>query len=283
MLDLTQRRTEGPATVAAMTIKRSGRPDNALALRMDLTVPIDTDEAAAVFDQVVPGTAALFQRRGAGSEDRARLNRSPSNMTVVAAFREDADDDEPLVSVMATVVRLSFIAAPKAVVAQYQIAMVVESSLLAVLAHHLGRQVEVSLATSQQVLPFASSPPVAAAHPYEVLVLSFETEASGAEQVVYGFGAVVDQDDEGYQIDDFGVEVYVDRSCVIACVPIIVPKGVQRTYEVRSKALGRTPTWRELIPAIGMQWAESAESGEPIQLRDGHVRAVLGMDAEGSA
>lgn len=286
MLDLTQRRTTGSAVVAALTVKRAGRGEGAVAVRLDLAVPVADEEAAEVLDQIVPGSLALFRRRSIGSEDRARLNRSPSDLTVVAALRDPkSPDDVPVLSVMAAVERLSFVSSPKFVHAIYRLRIVVDPSLLGAIAAYLEREVEVSLSTPQQVLPFVRSEPKPAeadpAGTEEREIVSFEVAArSSAEQVVYGFGEVLDETPDEILVSDFGVEAAVQVEHIVARVPLLASSAVLETYEVGCRAVGRSATWADLITALGVDWATSAESGEPLQLRDDHVRSVLGADGE---
>ena len=154
MLDLTQRRSASVALLSAIDIKRSGRNDDSISCRLDLSIEIESQDSADVFDQIVPGTSALYRRRVSGGEDRARLNRSPADLSVIAGLK-DRESGEAIASVISVVEKVSYVAAPKFAVAVYQIRMSIAPSLLGVLAEHLSRSVEVSFAAPQQVLPFA--------------------------------------------------------------------------------------------------------------------------------
>lgn len=298
MIDLSLRRTSSRALVSSIAIKRAGRGDS-LSLRVELSIPIDDESDAETFDRVVPGSLSLFRRRSTGSEDRARLNRSPSELTVIASLREaNSGDGDPSLSVMATVERLSFVSAPKFVAAVFSLRIVVEPSILATLGGWLERQVEVSFSIPQQVLPFvhpdtSGSGPTGEAElnredkpedepevdPDLVEILSFEVPAeSSDEQVVYGFGVVLDETPDEIRVADFGVEAAVSVEHVVARVRLVAPSPICETYRVGALALGRTPTWADLIPALGVEWATSAETGEPLRLRDTHVRPALGLD-----
>jgi len=291
MLDLSLRRTNSRAIVSALAIKRAGSGDS-LSVRVDLAIPVADESEAETLDRVVPGSLSLFRRRATGSEDRARLNRSPSDLTVIASLREvDSGDEDPSLSVMATVERLSFVAAPKFVAAVFRLRVVVEPSVLAVLACWLDRRVEVALSTPQQVLPFLRADETASeteaseteasettSDPDLVEVVSFEVASkSSDEQVVYGFGVVVDETPDEILVSDFGVECAVSVEYIVARVPIVAPAAIRSTYLVGANALGRTPTWADLLPAIGTEWANSAETGEPLRLRDTHIRPALGL------
>jgi len=288
MLDLTQRRSSSSALLAGITLKRSGRIDGSLSCRLDLSIEIDSVAAADLFDQVVPGTGALYRRRVAGGEDRARLNRSPADLSVIAGLK-DPESGDSIASVISTVERVSYVAAPKFALAVFQIRMAIEPSLLGVLAEYLSRIVEVSFATPQQVLPFvrrseesADPDPVESgdaspAPSPEIEVVTFEASEQDG-RVIYGFGQVLDSTEDEILVSDFGVEAAVASEHIVSRFSLVAPKAVQETYSVRARALGRTPSWADLIPAIGTDWSRSAESGEPLRLRDDHVRLALGAD-----
>lgn len=292
MLDLTNRRTTATVVLAAMTVKRAGRNDNSLSVRLDLAIPIGDESGATTFDAVVPGSLALWRRHSGGSEDRARLNRSPSELMVVAALRdptaESGVDREPILSVMAMVERLSFVSSPKFVNAIFRLRLVIDPSLLGLLGTYLDRQVEVSLSTPQQVLPFARSEseveqsrPVATERPKSHReIVSFEVEArSTSEKVVYGFGLVVEETPDEILVSDFGVSAAIQAEHVIARVDLLADDSVISAYEQSCRESARTPTWADLITALGVEWARSAAANEPLVLREHHVRSLL--DPEG--
>lgn len=301
MLDLTQRRTTALATVASLGVKRAGSVSavgSPLAVRVTLASQIESNESAEVFDKVVPGTLAIHRRRIGGGEDRARLNRSPADLNVIMSVRDPATGDQVL-SIMGSVERISYVAVPKFAHALFQIKIVIDASLLGVVADYLEREVEVSLSTPQQVLPFvsadddinaiddfsagSSSPdPMAVAHPESELreVVSYEVPPSTSdEQAVYGFGLVESENADEIVIRDFDVVCGMDPVHIVSRFPIHVPPAVLRTYQVRCGAIGRIPSWADLIPALGEQinWA-SSKSNMALNLADTHVRAALGHD-----
>ena len=183
---------------------------------------------------------------------------------------------------MAVVERLSFVSSAKFANAIYRLRLVIDPSLLGLLGRYLDRSVEVSLSTPQQVLPFTRSE----VEPVQTVaterleshreIVSFEvSNRSSEEEVVYGFGLVVEETEDEILFVDFGISGAIEVDHVIARVDLLADDSVISAYESACRDANREPTWADLITAVGVEWARSAASNEPLVLRTSHVRSLF--------
>ena len=272
MIDLTSHRSNGSGILAKLGVKKDGAGFGAgLLVSVDIAFDVKTEENAETVDRVVPGARALFRRKLAGGEDRARISRSPSSLGVLLSIQEPDEDLCAGLSVIAQVKTLSFVDAPKFSTYSVRFAFVVGPDVLADLASRLEETIEVSVQSQQTVLPFLDPfrdvSDAASDDPPDRV----EIDSSGKHSVVAynhpelgtGFGRVIERSEGEIVVENFGPVIEIDPDWVIATVQVIAPDSVLDLYVRTASGANLSRSWSDLITALGCDYSESESySGE---------------------
>ena len=215
MLDLTANRTESKGTLAKLSVKRAGTGSgDALSLSVDVAFEVEDRSEAEIVDMVVPGARALFIRKESGAEDRAKLSRSPSGLSVLLSLRkgeaDEASEDGDIVAGFAEVLSMTFAIGPKFSTFTVRFRFSSDASIVSDLSAILERPIRVGARTAQTVLPFRRRDEVAVEEveenteeidPSEIETFDLATFEDGRDG--YSYGRVVAETSSSVSVSDF--------------------------------------------------------------------------------
>lgn len=268
MINLSEPRSEGLCEVARIAPKRSGAQGDDLVLDVDFSFSVETEDAASLVDEIVPGALSLWRR---GQKAREEGDEAPGARGVFGGISVKVPNPDVRVSVMtlgrdhvvesvAEVSSCRFKSTPKLS------SLVLKVRLLAVdgedvgsLVTLLGEVVEIVFERSQQVIPFERSAPVA-----EIGSVVSGVQA-GQEYAGLVVGRAVDETDgEMIEIDDFGEHLLVRSTSVTGAIHVTTQGRTldEVVSEYRDLALdeGIEPSWRHLVVALGHEYLAGGEA-----------------------